>query len=359
MTFSTYSAADDCYSSLTIPNNSHSGLSDCKPAFSKFSRALPEQIGLRKLKQPSVQKNMRYLTISFVGALAILTSPISLQAEPASPEQARVWTPTATGKGTTGTLIKKAADNSSIVIKLQNGRELTVQTSALIQADRDYVAKWQEPVVGTRGIVRGERGGALSQAQGGKSRPMKDLQSVLSEYGKAEEDTKPHPDALIYRGPAWTQRGGEISISYLMPRAKALALLVERPGQVASREASAPGFPPGMKIYEYDINSGVYNRMMVVVDQADQVVALQAQAETKNDPTVPGPGWKPAAMPMNSTSDFLDTRTGGATAHVLDLRAKEKRIVIDLETGRRETLLFLPEPMVNLCLFHISQDIRK
>ncbi len=243
---------------------------------------------------------------------------------------------------------------------MPDGREVTVKTSSLIQADRDYVTKWQGPAVESKGIVRGRQGGALAQAQGGKSRVMKDLQSVLSNYGRAEEDTRPHPDALVYRGPAWTQRGGEISIPYLMPRTKALPLLVERPGLVSPRPAVAPGFPPGMEIYEYDIKSGVYNRMFVVVDQADQVVALQAQSETRNDPTVPNlPNWKPAPMPMRSTTDFIEPRTGGATAHVLDLRAKEKRIVIDLEAGNRETLLFLPEPMIKLCLFHIEQDLRK
>ena len=298
--------------------------------------------------------------LQLIATAALLTLPALADDKPAPAEPPRVWTPTATGKGNTGTLIRKTPDNSSIVIKLQDGREVTIKTSALVQADRDYVANWKEPAAESKGIVRGRKGGALAQAQGGKSRVMKDLQSVLSNYGAPEEDTKPHPDALIYRGPAWIQGGGDISIPYLMPRSKALALLVQRPGKVSPRPAVAPGFPPGMEIYEYDIKSGVYNRMIILVDQADQVVALQAQAETKNDVTVPNfPAWKPAAMPMNSTSDFIEPRTGGATAHVLDLRGKEKRIVIDLEAGNRETLLFLPEPMIKLCLFHIAQDLRK
>lgn len=295
--------------------------------------------------------------LPFLAAWVLLALPVG--AAPPAAEKPRVWTPTATGKGNTGTLIQKSPDNSTIVIKMPDGREVTVKTSSLIEADRDYVAKWQGPAVASKGIVRGRKGNALAQAQGGKSRVMKDLQSVLSEYGKPEEDTKPHPDALIYRGPAWTRNGGEISIPYLMPRAKALALLVDRPGLASPRPALAPGFPPGMLIYEYDIKSGVYNRMFVMVDQADQVVALQAKAETKSDPTVPGPDWKPAVMPMNSTSDFIEPRTGGAAAHVLDLRRQQKRIVIDLKTPNRETLLFLPEPMIKLCLFHLEQDLRK
>ncbi len=302
---------------------------------------------------------------SAISALILLGLLASTEAKPAPAEVARVWTPTATGKGSKGTLLSKTPDNSAVVIRMETGREVTVKTSDLIQVDRDYVAKAQVNGVESEGIVRGRMGGALSQAQGGKSRVMKDLESILSNYGTPEEDTKPHPDALIYRGSALFSGGGEISIPYLMPRAKALALLVQRPGLASPRPALAPGFPPGMTSYEYDIKFGVFNRLFVVVDLADQVVALQIKAETGNDPTIPTePLWKPAAMPMGSTSDFIEPKTGLAAAHVLDLRAKEKRIIVDLEYPpppytKMETLLFLPEPMIKLCLFHIALDLRK
>lgn len=305
---------------------------------------------------------MRFIRL--ISALLFLT-PVALAQEASkSAERPRAWTPTATGKENMGTLVHKSPDNSDIVVKLPDGREVPLKTSSLIQADRDYVANWKgaqaEKVVVSQGIVRGRTGGALSQSSGGKSRVLKDLQSVLSDYGSAEEDTKPHPDALVYRGSAMYPGGPEISIPYLMPRGKALGLLVQRPGLVSPRPALAPGFPPGMISYEYDIRYGVFNRLFVVVDQADQVVALQVKAETRNDPTIPTlPEWKQVQMPMNSTSDFIEPRTGVAAAYVLDRRAKEKRIIIDLEVGSMETLLFLPEPMIKLCLFHIAQDLRK
>ncbi|MGL4398509.1 MAG: hypothetical protein ACRCXD_01460 [Luteolibacter sp.] len=298
----------------------------------------------------------------------LLGSLASTVAKPAPVEAARVWTPTTTGKGSAGTLVSKAPDNSTATIKLQDGREITVKTADLVKADREYVANWKgvvaekeiETAAEPRGIVRGRMGGALSQSSGGKSRVMKDLQSVLSDYGQAENDAKAHPEALIYRGSALFPGGGEISIPYLMPRLKALALLVQRPGQASPRPALAPGFPPGMINYEYDIRYGVYNRLFVIVDQADQVVAIQIKSETRNDPSIPDYlVWKQAAMPMGSTSDFIEPRTGGATAWVLDLRANEKRIIIDLETPRMETVLFLPEPMIKLCLYHLSLDLRK
>jgi len=279
----------------------------------------------------------------------------------------RVWTVAKTGKPNPGTLISKSVDNTSVVIRMDNGREVTVKTADLIQADRDYIAKWKSPAVtgkvpaaagaAPKGIVRGKVS-KLAQAEGGKSRVMEDLKSVLSDYGVAQEDTDPHPDAIVYKGPAWYNGGPEITIPYLMPMDKALALLVQRPGPASRRPAVAPGFPPGMEIHEYDIRTGVYNRMFIIVDQAKQVVALQAQAENKNDLTIPGPSWKEAEMPMRSTTDFIEPKTGGARCWVLDLRKTQKRIVIDLE-AKGETQLFLPGPMIRLCLFHIEEDLRK
>lgn len=330
------------------------------------------------IAQPVMKRIARFIVTPWASADTVRRSLrkallLIALASPVSAEEARVWTPTATGKGNKGTLLSKAPDNSTIVIKLEDGREVTVKTADLVKVDREYVANWKgavvEKVEEARGIVRGRMGGALSQSSGGKSRVMKDLQSVLSEYGKPENDSGPHPEALVYRGPAWFPGGGEISIPYLMPRVKALALLVQRPGLASPRPALAPGFPPGMINYEYDIRFGVYNRMFVIVDQADQVVALQIKAENGNDPSIPvlppaEPHWNQAIMPMGSTIDFIEPRTGQAAASVLDLRAKEKRIIIDLEYPpppytKIETVLFLPEPMVKLCLFHIALDLRK
>ncbi|MCW1884548.1 hypothetical protein OKA04_07375 [Luteolibacter flavescens] len=298
--------------------------------------------------------------LPLISGFALLLGGVSSGQTPQTPktEPSRVWTVAKTGKGNPGTLVSKTADKSSIVIRMANGREVTVKTADLVQADKDYVAKWTSSVdAPPKGIVRG-KASTLAQAQGGKSRVMEDLQSVLSHYGTAKEDTDTHPDAIIYKGPAWYEGGPEITIPYLMPVEKALALLVERPGPASRRPAVAPGFPPGMGIFEYDIRSGAYNRMFIVVDQANQVVALQAKSENKNDPAVPTRKWNRRDLPMNSTSDFLEPRTGGARCHVHDLRKSEKRIVIDLE-AKGETLLFLPAPMVNLCLFHLAEDLRK
>lgn len=276
----------------------------------------------------------------------------------AGAEEARLWTSAKSNKSISGKLLRKDAKQGSIVVLKDDGKEVTIKTAELIQKDQDYVAKWEAPAEAPKGIVRGKATG-LTQAEGGKSRVMEDLKSVLSDYGAAREDTDPHPEAFVYKGPALHDGGGQISIPYLMPLNEALGLLVKRPGPASRRPAVAPGFPPGMMAHEYDIRFGVYNRMFIITDAASQVVALQVKAETKNDPTIPAePDWKAAQMPNGSTSDFIEPKTGGASAHVLDLRKPQKRIVIDLE-AKGETVLHLPEPMIRLCLFHIEQDLRK
>lgn len=281
----------------------------------------------------------------FPPTIAMLATLIPLGAQ----EAPRNWTQAATGKTINGILMRKLPDNSLIFIKPPDGKEIEVKTEMLIQSDKDYVSEWKS-------IVRG-KATQLSQAQGGFKRNMEDLASVLSPYGKPIEATGPHSGALVYRGPAWYDGGPQIEVPYLMPFGKALAVLVKTPGPCSRNTAVVPGFPPGMITYEYDIKAGVYNRMVIVTDQADQVVALEVKSETKNNPQTPGPGWKQARMPNNSTADFIKPRTGGASVFVNDLLKGEKRIVIDSEFSG-ENLLFLPEPMIKFCLFHMSQDLR-
>lgn len=309
--------------------------------------------------------SMKHTSRAFTFTAFLLFHSLTPMACPAA-ELPREWTPVGSGKAATGTLVSKSTDGSSIVVKLENGKEVTVKTSALIEKDREYVMNWKAPERESKGIVLGRKG-ALTQSQGGQSRVMADLKSILSQYGNPEEDTKPHPNALVYRGPAWYAGGPEISIPYLMPLEKALPLLMNHPGPASRRPAVAPGFPPGLEIHEYDIRHGVYNRALVIVDVERQVVALQIIAETKNDPAIPVlPPWKQVELPNQSTTDFIEPQTGRAVACVFDLRKKHKYIIVDLEKDaampnsgtKRETVLFLPEPMVQLCLFHIERDQR-
>jgi hypothetical protein len=299
---------------------------------------------------------MKYLTATIAGLL-LLPQLAFAQGKPAVPEQPRGWTLVATGKVTNGTLISKKTDNSSIVVKLEDGREVTVKTTALAPEDRDYVTKWTAPESVSKGIVLAQLS-ALSQGTGGKSRVITDLQSVIKDYGSPENDTAPHPEVMVYKGPAPYDGGPMIEIPYLMHSDKAAALLMKRPSLSSPTKALAPGFPPGMMMREYDIRFGVFNRLFIITDQIDQVVAVQVKAENGNSPDFPGLDWKPAIMPLNSTSDFIVPKTDGTRrATVGDFRKSHKFIAIDLESGG-ETLLFMPEPLIRLSLFHMSKDQR-
>ena len=276
-------------------------------------------------------------------------------------EETRDWTQAATGKALKGSLQSKSADNSEAKVKRENSDVVvSLKTRDLSAADQDYVKNWSPPK--PTGIVL-KRVTALSQAQGGKSIVMDELGKVLKDYGTAENDTKAHPDAIIYKGPQLTEGGSSNAVvKYLMPLNEAEGQLLPRTGIVSRRDAVVPGFPPGMSLHAYDVRYGVYNRMIIVTDQAAQVVALQIKTETKDDPTIPTePEWRKVLEPM-STSDFINTRTGdGWFAGVKDLRKKEKRIIIDTTArpGKGECVLFIPVPMINLCLYHIEQDLRK
>lgn len=93
-----------------------------------------------------------------------------------------------------------------------------------------------------------------------------------------------------------------------MPLAKAEALLPPSRGGVTELKAVAPGLPPGMKLKNYDIQCGPYNRMTIMIDGIGQVVTLQFIAENKRIP-IPfllyNSEWRNFSM---VSTDFLDTK---------------------------------------------------
>ena len=295
--------------------------------------------------------------LATIASSLFLLSDTQAQAPTPTNEAPRMWTLTATGKGNSGTLLSKKPDNSSIVIKMENGREVTVRTADLIPADREYVTKWTAPEPVSTGIVL-DKVSLLSQGTGGNSLKMAALQSVIKDYGVAENDIALHPDVLVYKGPAPYDGGPAIEIPYLMKSDKAAALLMKRPGISSPTKAQAPGFPPGMRMREYDIRFGVFNRLFIITDQIDQVVAVQIKSENGDSQDFPQVDWKPAVMSVNSTSDFIVSKTDGARrVTVGDYRKSHKFIAIDLES-RGETILYMPEPLIRLSLFHMSKDQR-
>lgn len=105
--------------------------------------------------------------------------------------------------------------------------------------------------------------------QGG-SATMKDLGVLLSPFAKPAENTSPVPGLKIYGG-----------VSYLMPLEQAKSVLGITQNVVAKNKVVCAGFPKDSFFhYAFDGNfDGHFNKLYIVVDKADQVVAIQLVAE--------------------------------------------------------------------------------
>jgi hypothetical protein len=256
--------------------------------------------------------------------------------------------------------------NFTLHLPIKNGRLTGVSfaKNLLTVTKRDTTpAAIPEADAKPGGIVLG-RVNQLSQAQGGKSAMMADLEFILSKYGKPENDTAAHPDVTIYDGPS---PGGGVKgtcrITYLMPRAKAEALLFRNRGIVSRKAAVAPGFPPGMIIHTYDIRFLIYNRLYLMVDQADQVVTLEFKSENTFAPAQP-PLWTLIDRDF-STFDYINTENRG-TRKVRILTHVQRPpgasyIVVNMAATRinETTTWYVPDPLLRQILFHIGEDKRK
>ena len=139
----------------------------------------------------------------------------------------------------------------------------------------------------TGGIVLSDDSvGDLTEAAGGQTMKMDDLEALLSGYGTAESDTGPHPNVTVYEGPTMDSNSSQnCRIPYLMPLPQAEALLFRSPGIGTEDKAVAPGFPDGLNIHAYDVRAGIYNRLVILTDGAkpdEQVVSIELVAEGVN-----------------------------------------------------------------------------
>ena len=101
---------------------------------------------------------------------------------------------------------------------------------------------------------------------------MKDLHILLSGNAKAAKSTGPE-EARLYK-----------SVNYLMPLGQATKELNLKQSPASKNTVECPGFPRNSLFYiAYDGSfEGHYNRLYIVVDKADQVVAVQLVDETPN-----------------------------------------------------------------------------
>ena len=143
------------------------------------------------------------------------------------------------------------------------------------------------------GIVL-DRGWA-TPIQGG-SATMEDLGVLLSPFAKAAINTAPAPGLKIYEG-----------VTYLMPYEEARKALNLTQKVISKNKVVCPGFPRDSFFhYAFDGNfEGHFNKLYIVTDKADQVVAIQLVSES--------PKTDPNAAPYKATDwhtyNFVNSRT--------------------------------------------------
>ncbi len=265
-------------------------------------------------------------------------------------DESRSWTQAATGKVIFGVLISKAADNSEAKIMRENsGAAVSLETKHLSAADQAYIAKWSGPPAEkpqARGIVV-TKPTALEQVKGGFGIQIDELGTVFGSYKVAMNDLAAHPEVVIFDGlPGFTPAA---PVTYLMPRGKAEALLPKRIGPVTRLKAVAPGFPPGMILYNYDIRLGAYSRMTLMVDGADQVVTVQFKAQNKQVLMQPCDFTAQIA-----TRDFIDVGWGGAVVEVIGTEKTTSRYLVNIR-GKDTVTWFAPVPLIRQILFNVQE----
>lgn len=115
--------------------------------------------------------------------------------------------------------------------------------------------------------------------QGGND-TLKDLGSLLSPFAKPSPNLAPAPGIKIYE-----------EVSYLMPVEDAKKLLKLDQRQAVKNKVLCPGFPKDSLLYHaFDgIFEGHFNKLILVTDRMEQVVALELVAEVPKRDQVDAP----------------------------------------------------------------------
>ncbi len=291
-----------------------------------------------------------------------LTNPDTVSPLPSiDPAASRIWKDAATGRTFEGTLKSKSSDNAKIKVTKADGLKTVVdlETARLSGEDQDYVKNWTSPDSSAssgntehpRGIVLGPQN-SLPPSQAGNSRVLGELGEIFANYGVAENDLAEHADSLIYEGPPLDAKGGDkCRITYLMPRAKAVSLLLSHPASVIMTKCKTPGFPPGLVFYNYDIRSGDFDRMSIMVDAADQVVSLRFRAPYSKVNLA-----RPYLSSGNmGTRDFFDLADGSAIYQVRGPKDDSDNFIVNSISTSGTYSWFAPVPLVKQILFNVRE----
>jgi hypothetical protein len=186
----------------------------------------------------------------------------------------------------------------------------------------------------------------LPLSSGGHSLDIRDLGRLLRDYGKPGEDLAPHPEVKIDRG-----------VTYLMPLAQAEQRLGLDSHALKTRaRVACAGFPDGLTYIGYDVKAGIYQRLYIVTDLADQVVCIEYVAPNVVD-APPSPPWR--VMPGEwHVYDYVNDRTKGQPRIEIDTRVLDRRndgqFIVVNTTGRavnQTATWHVPQPLINLILY--------
>lgn len=180
--------------------------------------------------------------------------------------------------------------------------------------------------------------------QGG-SHTLRDIQTVMAPHGKPAVDLSRHDEMFVLTQPP---------IRYLEPRREAIQKLPLASTLATQTTVATPGFPRGSLVfYSYDTRAlGQYNKLCLVVDRADQVVAVQLLAETPR-------AWPPLVRSGFTCYNFVQhrvrTSSNSAAWHAMGAGDRPGQYYIDSQLvsgGRLKEVsrTYLTQPMVDLIL---------
>jgi len=182
----------------------------------------------------------------------------------------------------------------------------------------------------------------------GGSLILTELGGMLRAHASANVDLRAHPNLVLYR-----------NVSYLMPLKQAVDSLGLK--HIASRNiVTTAGFPRGSFVYhkfDGDFGAGV-NKLLLVTDQTDQVVAVQLVVEAPKRRRMKGHSRK------RGLYNIIQMRRKGSThwavarkAHYRNGVLRLDHEVIDKKGAPREfTRVFLPKPLIGLVLHTIKKN---
>lgn len=193
----------------------------------------------------------------------------------------------------------------------------------------------------------------LDKAEEGQIDFRKSLKKILIGYAEAKANRAENPKMLVYQGSMMDTHSTMTSIHWLMPLEEAERALFKKIPVARTSERVASGFPNGLSLRIYDVRAGIYDTLTLVIDRADQVVALQLNANKEH--------WAPRTKDWKSlgvypVADFIQLVRKDSATFIRDLRAANAGVVVNNATvGNTGTAtLYIPTPLIGCLLANLG-----